>query len=590
MREYGKNESRVFRRIPFFVILVILPIIIHGKEAESPLSGYVWGGSLVTGMDFFGYYRSLFFSMTVLWFFMVDLMDSIKEYMEGFCRLGRRRIFATIIFLAGLCLSVAFSDSRRLAFVSPNGTYETFPVILAYVLLFFYVRNAVKSGENMRFVAGTACIGALFCAIWGLLELLGVRLTEQKWFQYLYLSKKDYNLVGNIYNRFGNRVSLTFYNPDYAGQYLCMIIPVVWAVSCTMRKTAYKNLLRILTGILAVLALQTGYRGVLLVAIIMTAFFAGAMFRRRKGGHTWQFCLAAFAVCAVISLFTVDVFGNFGIFSGIVDDRHLTALTKIRLEKHCLLLGTDKEEAWIDVTDGIRIYKRVDGGLKPVDDCYDEETGIVETPILSGVEIELDTEEKGAEEISLYDRNCVWEFHNTKEGLVFINPAGQAGNILEAETVFPKKWDSVGSGRFYIWSRTLPVLRDCLFLGKGCGSFATVFPQEDYVWKARAFGTNVMVVDRVENLYLAIWLQYGFFAFLAFLVFLGSYFLSGCRCFFGRVHRRRTEEETLGLGFFTASLCYLVSCLFSDGTVYVMPAFILFFGTAFAYLETVGTA
>jgi len=56
--------------------------------------------------------------------------------------------------------------------------------------------------------------------------------------------------------------------------------------------------------------------------------------------------------------------------------------------------------------------------------------------------------------------------------------------------------------RGWIWSRTLPMLGNTLFVGYGPDTFATYFPQDDLAWKINLYGAPNIVVDKPHNWYL----------------------------------------------------------------------------------------
>ena len=43
--------------------------------------------------------------------------------------------------------------------------------------------------------------------------------------------------------------------------------------------------------------------------------------------------------------------------------------------------------------------------------------------------------------------------------------------------------ESFASSRGYIWSRTIPLLKETLFIGTGADTFVIAFPQDDYIGK-----------------------------------------------------------------------------------------------------------
>ena len=90
-------------------------------------------------------------------------------------------------------------------------------------------------------------------------------------------------------------------------------------------------------------------------------------------------------------------------------------------------------------------------------------------------------------------------------------------DIEEPETFGFAGKEKLGSARGYIWSRSIPLLKDNLILGKGPDTFVFEFPQNDLIGKYYAYDTPNMTVDKPHDLYLQIALNNGLIALIAFL-------------------------------------------------------------------------
>ena len=84
-----------------------------------------------------------------------------------------------------------------------------------------------------------------------------------------------------------------------------------------------------------------------------------------------------------------------------------------------------------------------------------------------------------------------------------VNPT----NKKDIDVVFPETFgfkgkEKLGSMRAYIWSRSIPMLKDNLILGSGPDTFVYRFPQNDLIGLYYAYGTPNTIVDKPHNLYL----------------------------------------------------------------------------------------
>jgi hypothetical protein len=155
-----------------------------------------------------------------------------------------------------------------------------------------------------------------------------------------------------------------------------------------------------------------------------------------------------------------------------------------------------------------------------------------------------------------------------------IRLALKTGRVVPAEPVrtfgFTGK-EALGSGRGFIWSRSLPLLRKTLMVGFGPDTFAMVFPQHDFSGKFRVYGTTDMLVDKPHNFFLQTALNTGVLSAMALLLLFGWYVAAGVR-----LQMRAPAEATNGgmsLACLVGVIGYLGASLFNDSVVSVAPVF-----------------
>ena len=137
----------------------------------------------------------------------------------------------------------------------------------------------------------------------------------------------------------------------------------------------------------------------------------------------------------------------------------------------------------------------------------------------------------------------------------------------------------------YIWKRTLPLLRERLWIGAGPGTFATEFPQNDFAGKRRVGHGFHAIHDKPHNGYLQIAHGSGVLALLCFLVLVSVFFAKSIRL----LRRCTMASARYSIEFLpgiTASiLAYLIAAMANDSVVSVAPVFWLLLGAGFAVLE-----
>ncbi len=148
--------------------------------------------------------------------------------------------------------------------------------------------------------------------------------------------------------------------------------------------------------------------------------------------------------------------------------------------------------------------------------------------------------------------------------------------------------EKLGSSRGYIWSRTLPLLKNCLLTGYGADTFTYVFPQNDVLAKYYSyedFGEGFYVtVDKPHNMYLQIFYSNGLIALIAFLVICVFYLVDCFRLY--ALRREYRPEQIMGAAVMLGVVGYLAAGMFNDSVVHVAPMFWILLGVG-AALNTI---
>jgi O-antigen ligase len=134
-------------------------------------------------------------------------------------------------------------------------------------------------------------------------------------------------------------------------------------------------------------------------------------------------------------------------------------------------------------------------------------------------------------------------------------------------------YERAGSGRGYIWSRTLPLLKDYIFIGSGPDSFVFEFPQDDIVGKMNFMHNTYIIVDKPHNLYLQMAINSGIISLILFLIAAGYFVLVG----FYKIFKGYLLDP-LAVGIYLSIVGYLATSFFNDSVVSIAPIFWIFFG------------
>lgn len=128
----------------------------------------------------------------------------------------------------------------------------------------------------------------------------------------------------------------------------------------------------------------------------------------------------------------------------------------------------------------------------------------------------------------------------------------------------PNSSYSAGSGRAYIWEKTVEVAMERPFIGYGLDTYTFVFPQDD-IDKIAGLNTYNIVVDKPHNMYLGILVGSGIITVFLFILLVGLVLLKGTKTIIRR--NASQQEKPVLFALFTASIAYLVQGLFNDSVV-----------------------
>ena len=204
------------------------------------------------------------------------------------------------------------------------------------------------------------------------------------------------------------------------------------------------------------------------------------------------------------------------------------------------------------------------------------------------------------EDGSMYDRNVfLMNFYQDYSHSLYFKRWGSAIKMVyptgmttftpvNAEHIGFEGKEKLGSSRGYIWSRTLPLLKNCLITGYGPDTFTYNFPQNDVLAKYYSYSQFnqgfYTTVDKPHNMYLQIFYSSGLIALLAFLGIVIFYIVDCFRLY--ALKRDYRMEQVMGISVMLGIVGYLAAGFFNDSVVGVAPVFWILLGVG-ASLNTI---
>lgn len=592
-----KKKKREFNDllIPIILIIAILPFVTRLITYDAGLSDYSWYSDYDVVYDFFSYYKSYVFiiiaiiSAIVIFLYFLLQRNKIKN-MKSFIPIGIYSICAL--------LSTIFSINSHSSTVGGTAHFEGIFVLLGYVVMLIYTYQIDKKEEDYRSIFKAFIISCILMCIIGFFQLIGKDLLFNTSIQKIIIPNefwKDY--IGNIKTHLRtNAISLTLFNPNYASVYLSMIIPFLIAMilPCGQKVEGKptsdigakkENIICIFIIIIFSILLYKTYSRAGLVSVFVSLLVLG-YFNRKYLLKRWkESCFII--VLSVLVLIGIDYSNDFryiekiaGTAQSFFDDKSENTLEEIMTNHEDISIKYGGELIFVALSEAVAdgnkmlLFKNETG--EDITDYYDSKTSKLSWNQFEDIEFYInETDDKSY--ILCNIKDILWRFYyDQTDGYVYLNDYGKADILKEIEHLDFGSLEDIGSGRGYIWSRTLPLLKDNLIIGKGPDTFLYAYPQSDYVGKANNCKTPYTLIEKPHNLYFMIGIQTGMISLIAFITFYFMYLVKSIRLYKGK--NLNTLKARMGLGCLVATLSFMISGLFNDSSLQTTPIFIVLLG------------
>ncbi|MGN0686922.1 MAG: undecaprenyl-phosphate glucose phosphotransferase [Oscillospiraceae bacterium] len=508
----------------------------------------------------------------------------------------------SVVFVLMSFMSAMGSDFRQVAFNGVYGRMEGFYVTASYFVMFLFTMYAFRKTQNFKYVVIALSICTAINFIIGICQYTGNNLLLSDWFRAIVTDGKYRDMVSFNIDAASEKGRMygALYHYNYVGSFMGLIIPM-FAVLAISGKTILQKLLYsvITAAALFMLLASTARSG--LVAIAVSAVLGLVVFARVLIRH-WKATVsvaAAGVVLVVGANFALDnalfsripsLFRDVYAFIAPAEQTDLFDTLPVRDIIH----NTDGSVTFKTQTDEINIrfdadmleYKFTDKNGDKLTLRYDENNLIsIANKGFEGVNFEFASSDNNP---NYNDSFFMWFTGSDKKALIFslfnekqihmIHPdIGDRITPQNAEAIGFKGKELLGSSRGYIWSRTIPLLKNCMLTGYGPDTFAYVFPQNDYLAKYYAYDEGFyLTVDKPHNLYLQIFFSNGLIALIAFVAICALYLIDSLRLY--ALKDKYRPEQFYGISVMLGIVGYLAAVMFNDSVVSVAPVFWIMLG------------
>lgn len=588
--------------LPLFVILCVHPLFMRLYQYDNGLSSFAWNNETGNSSDLFLHGKMVLFEIICISCIVLFLIYLFRTETQ----LHLPKIFLLLAGYAALALvSTLASEYRQFGFSGIDEQFENVWCLLGYVLVMVYIYIVVQDFKYIRMLMYALLLSAFVIGVIGAFQFIGHDLLLTNFAKSLYIPAALRDLGVSLNLGFGT-VYMTLYNPGYVGLYTSLVCPILLVLFFYDEKKSVRILsmtafVLLVTGAIGAGTLA-GYIGLVSTfAILLVLMFRNVLRTRKSILYTILgvvlLGMAAFGIYAFHQYWTARhadstpaqpapgyalevTEENQSVDAVSPEDYPLTSITETDdYVEFCYDGITFRETMYIE--NNMVYMDFSDAAGNPVAFDYDEAS------------MEYTLTEPGLEGITSYSATLLdeyvgfvttfdgksWVFTYTYKDDVLsyytVNALGHLDkNITSESAVFTEHY-RLFSGRGYIWAKTIPLLKNYIFLGSGADSFMLIFPQSDYL-SAYKGGYENMLISKPHCLYLQIAVQTGLVSLILLLAFYLWYAVKCLKLYFGK--EIQTQAQALAVAIFSGTIGFLVVSLINDSSICTTPLFAVLLG------------
>ena len=588
-KQVTQTKTSFINLVPIIIVLALVPLIVRLKIITFPTENLNWYPDATKTLgDLFVYYKSKLIvlagiiSVCIIAYQMLNKKFKFNNY---------KSFYLLYTYLGFVMLSYMFTSNLFFSTTGYIEHYENVFVLISYVLIFMYTAISLKTEKEFEtliyFWMGSIAI--LF--IIGLTQFLGHDFFYTKLGRILILPPEYVNKEEVLQARgYGeNLIYQSLFHYNYVSFYASLALPFFTVLLLVDKKKIHRLIYALIVGIMAFNLVGSGSRnGVMGIAVALLFII---LVLRKIILANWKSVSAITIVCIVLLVVGNAATGN------VMMSKFTSLFSEMGQTIDYPLNGiyTYEDKSVIDYDDAYLEVRYEPGKSYTQFSFYDKEGTLLEYTKFDKVfkftakDEPLDKYKHITYTYASYQDNYVakmtidgtdWNLAYVDDGFAYLAPYGKYEQLVEVPAVGFEGKERFGSERGYIWSRSIPLLKEHFLLGSGPDTFAITFPQDDYVGKYNAYNTQKMIVDKPHNIFLGYGINTGVPSLLALLIFwiiyivwsLKLYFKSDFSSFYAKI----------GVASLVAVIGYLSSGIFNDTNTNITPVFWAILGIGFA--------
>lgn len=585
------NKTSIIQLIPIVFIIAIVPLLVRGKVINLDGLRYVfWTGQHIQ-FDVFTYWKAAALIVSFALMLLIYIFNLKKKNIVF--NLEKHYAIPLAVMAATFILSTLFAIDKTTAVYGFPDMLQGIFVLGAYIFTVMYVGTVVGTEKSVKIILKSFAILIIIEGILGVGQYFGHDFFKTSIGQNL-IVPNSITLDGGLNFTFGAKtIYATMFNTNFVGSFAVLAIPVMFSMIICSKKW----LDRVTYAVALVAAIfvgfgsnsRAGYLG------LMVAFIVAIILMRKQLLKKWKYSVIILAL-GMLCLFTLNKVSDgklinriktLNVFSEEVTSRFgykdAFYLESVETEGTSLTIKSNKETIKV-------VYSQVDNEAKmrvcdadgntldmtkSTDDYYNimidgNKSNFLIKPVSDYLGFDLKTVE-----------GSVLNFMMTDE----VNLLTSTGALLSVKNYeyneFLNERGRMASGRGYIWSRSLPLMKEYLIYGAGPDNYSYAFPQGDIVGKINLWGAgNDIVVDKPHNMYIQMAINTGVLSVLAFLALIAMYAVSVVKTIWKSKFTYYIDK--IDAAILISIMGYLAAGMFNDQINSVAPIFYVLLGLGIA--------
>lgn len=574
-----ESKSYIISALPVIFFVSVFLFAIHAVIVKTGLDGMFWYGESGYTVDVYAYFRMQIFIVLSI----ISVVYLIISALSGSAKVYKNKVYIPmLIYVVMVFISYMASDYKHIAAVGFYERYESTFVLIGYMAITFYAMNMINDERAFKliFYIFSACCAVL--GIWGILQTFEIDIYSLP--SWLYMNSEISQMTNLKLSGAADSVRWFFTNQNYSSFFMVFPICISGMLIIWSQKIQWKIAFTVLLALMFYSLFNAKSLGGMVGAAV-SAVVGLIVFNKKL--IEWKTSVVLIIIAGIVSaaVSLPSIMGEIGSVTPVASLFSKTAYADDAQQEGLKYVDIDYV-----VTDGNNIIfnfagtevtiKTESGRVLGVYGADGSEIGL-NTDYMQISEGEL--EDTGYKTVNVKTANATWSFADLDGELYFVTPTGKGAKLDKVESFGFENSQDFATYRGYIWSRTLPLIKDTILIGHGADTFALYFPQADYAGKYNigyfSDATDI-VIDKPHNMYLGMAVNTGVISLIAALCIFAFYLIDSFKIY--SKNEYSGFISLMGAGVFVAVCGFLVAGLVNDSTVQVMPTFYALLGTGFA--------